>query len=129
MSTVQTQTPPVHSGFEPLRPYGQPDDRGTVAEDIVSLQLRLTEANERNALLEEQRAAAVAERDQFVHRVTELENRNRELAADLDSALEFEEEHALDSDHERLASPRDRVYVNAFAAAAREAEHENGYDR
>ncbi|WP_306364385.1 hypothetical protein [Nocardia sp. CC227C] len=133
MTTIQqTPTPSDRNGgFEPLRPYGQPGDRGMVAEDILaddvaSLRLRLTAANERAALLEEQLAQVTAERDAAEHRAADLEDRNRELASDLDDALDIAAEHALDEDHERLAVVPNR-YVNAFARAAH--GYENGYDR
>ncbi|MBL1079496.1 hypothetical protein JK358_34330 [Nocardia sp. 2] len=127
MTTIQ-QTPTTfdNSGFQPLRPYGQPSDHAAVAEDIVSLHLRLAAANERAARLEEQLVTVTAERDAAEHRAAELEDRNREMASDLDDALDIATEHALDADHERLAVVPNR-YVNAFARAAH--ANANGWDR
>ncbi|MGW4247180.1 hypothetical protein [Nocardia sp. NPDC004722] len=127
MSHIQTTpTPSSNSGLQPLRPYGQPGDHATVTDDIVSLRIRLASANERTALLEEQLEKVTAQRDAAEHHAAELEDRNRELASDLDDALDIASEHALDPSHERLAVVSNRC-VNAFARAAWAAE--NGHDR
>lgn len=57
-----------------------------------------------------------AERDQLADQVADLQDRNRELASELDDALDIASEHALDPDHERLAVVPDR-YVNGFTRA------------
>lgn len=80
----------------------------------ADLEARLIAANERAALLEEQLAAVMAERDVAEHRVAQLEDSNRELASDLDDALDLASAHALDADHERLI-PQPRYCTNAFA--------------
>lgn len=87
---------------------------------VAELHARLAQANARAAELHGRLVEVTAERDQ-------LAERNRELASDLDSALDLASDHALDDRYERLAVVPDRPhYVNAFARAA---AHENGYDR
>ncbi|PPJ27230.1 hypothetical protein [Nocardia nova] len=66
------------------------------------IETRLIAANQRAAELEEQLAAAIAERDAAEHQAAQLEDRNRELASDLDDALDQLAGHALHSEQERL---------------------------
>ncbi|MBF6341749.1 hypothetical protein IU450_38610 [Nocardia abscessus] len=112
MTTIDT-TPDLGTdvaGFEPLRPYGH----AATAETNAELEVRLIAANQRAAFLEEQLARVTAERDAAEHRAADLEDRNRELASDLDNALDQLAGHALHEEQERLVSgPR---YVNAFYA-------------
>lgn len=63
---------------------------------------RLIAANQRAAELEEQLAAAIAARDAAEHQAAQLEDRNRELASDLDDALDQLAGHALHAEQERL---------------------------
>ncbi|WP_067652913.1 hypothetical protein [Nocardia harenae] len=83
---------------------------------------RLTAANQRAAELEERLAAVVAERDAAEHRAAGLEARNRELASDLDNALDQLAAHALHAEQERLVR---RPRYSAFAAS----NDRGGYDR
>jgi hypothetical protein len=92
-------------GFTPLRPYGP--------ESYAELEARLIAANQRTADLEEQLAQVTCERDAAEHRAAELEDRNRELARDLDDALDIASEHALDAGRERMV-PKP-IYGHAFA--------------
>jgi hypothetical protein len=69
---------------------------------ITDLEARLTAAHQRAAELEEQLAAAVAARDAAEHEAAQLEDRNRELASDLDDALDQLAGHALHAEQERL---------------------------
>ncbi|WP_280431567.1 hypothetical protein [Nocardia brasiliensis] len=91
---------------------------------------RLAAANERAALLEQQLATVTAERDAAEHRASDLEDRNRELASDLDDALDQLEGHALHDHQERLIRPAH--YANAFAGLggnAFAAAERDGADR
>ncbi|MFC9898553.1 hypothetical protein ACFVMC_33090 [Nocardia sp. NPDC127579] len=72
-----------------------------------SVEDRLIAANQRAALLAEQLAAVTAELDAAEHRIADLDDRNRELAGDLDNALDQLAGHALHAEQERLFhSPR-----------------------
>lgn len=87
---------------------------------VAELHARLAEAHAREVELRGQLEQVTAERDQ-------LAERNRELAVDLDDAIDQASDHALDARYERVMVCPDRPhYVNAFAVAA---AHENGYDR
>lgn len=66
------------------------------------LQARLVAANERAAVLEEQLAEAITRADAAEHQAAQLEDRNRELASDLDDALDQLAGHALHAEQERL---------------------------
>ncbi|MEU6564366.1 hypothetical protein [Nocardia nova] len=68
----------------------------------TEIEARLAAANQRAAELEELLATAVAERDSAEHRAAQAEDRNRELASDLDDALDQLAGHALHSEQERL---------------------------
>ncbi|MFR9774163.1 hypothetical protein [Nocardia sp. SC052] len=107
--TAIHETDAPAGGFEPLRPYG-PTAPG---ESYAELQARLIAANERAAALEEQLAAVTARLDAAEHQVADLEDRNRELASDLDDALDLADENALHADRERLV-PKP-LYGHAFA--------------
>ncbi|MFC8047989.1 hypothetical protein [Nocardia sp. NPDC057353] len=72
------------------------------ASESGELAERLTAANQRAAELEERLAAVVAERDAAEHQAALLEDRNRELACDLDNALDQLAGHALHAEQERL---------------------------
>ncbi|WP_040800680.1 hypothetical protein [Nocardia higoensis] len=63
---------------------------------------RLTAANQRAAELEEQLSITGAALDDAEHRAAQLEDRNRELASDLDNALDQLAGHALHAEQERL---------------------------
>ncbi|WP_280432245.1 hypothetical protein [Nocardia brasiliensis] len=63
---------------------------------------RLVVAHERAADLEERLAAAERARDAAEHHAAQLEDRNRELASDLDDALDQLAGHALHAEQERL---------------------------
>lgn len=116
MTTAQTRQQSQADGFEPLRPYGT----AAVVESRSELEARLTAANQRAALLEEQLAAMTAQRDAAEHRAAQLEARNRELASDLDDALDLAAEHALSEERERLV-PQPRYCGNAFAGLSTNA--------
>ncbi|MGW4071675.1 hypothetical protein [Nocardia grenadensis] len=92
-------------GFTPLRPYGP--------ESYAELEARLIAANQRAADLEERLAAVTGERDAAEHRAAKLEDRNRELARDLDDALDIASEHALDAGRERVVPQP--IYGHPFA--------------
>ncbi|MEU6828679.1 hypothetical protein ABZ894_08485 [Nocardia beijingensis] len=82
----------------PVRP-ARPSSVGSSAGD---LEHRLIAANERAADLEERLAVALAALDAAEHQVAQLEDRNRELASDLDNALDQLAGHALHAEQERL---------------------------
>lgn len=63
---------------------------------------RLTAANQRAAELEEQLSITHAALDDAEHRAAQLEDRNQELAVDLDNALDQLAGHALHAEQERL---------------------------
>ncbi|MEU8901761.1 hypothetical protein AB0C65_38265 [Nocardia sp. NPDC048505] len=88
---------------------------------------RLIAANQRAALLAEQLAETTAKLDAAEHRIADLDDRNRELASDLDNALDQLDGHALHAEQERLFHPSRYATAgsalaghggNAFAAAA-----------
>ncbi|MBU3066421.1 hypothetical protein KO481_33480 [Nocardia sp. NEAU-G5] len=83
---------------------------------------RLIAANQRTAELEEQLAAVVAARDAAEHQAAQLEDLNRELACDLDNALDELAGHAGHAEQERLV--RAPVWSPWSASADRE-----GHDR
>ncbi|MFE2999368.1 hypothetical protein ACFXG4_30715 [Nocardia sp. NPDC059246] len=104
-----------------------PTSTGTVrplpeALGATDLEARLIAAHQRTAELEEQLAAAVAGRDAAEHRAAQLEDRNRELASDLDNALDQLAGHALHAEQERLIRPP--AWSPWTASSDRE-----GYDR
>lgn len=106
------EIPGQAGGFEPLHPYRP--------ETPAELQARLIEANERASVLAEQLAAVTSERDAAEHRAADLEDRNRELAAELEAALDWRHEHALDAERETLvAAP---IPGHAFAGLIGAAE-------
>ncbi|WP_327114183.1 hypothetical protein OHB12_33730 [Nocardia sp. NBC_01730] len=105
MTTTETRQQSQADGFEPLRPY--------TLESYAELEARVIAANERAAVLEEQLAAVIAERDAAEHRAADLEDRNRELASDLDNALDLASENALHAERERLVPQP--IYGHAFA--------------
>ncbi|WP_141718115.1 hypothetical protein [Nocardia altamirensis] len=115
--TYETSTPTA--GFEPMRPYGP--------ESYAELEARVIAANERAALLAEQLAAMTADRDAAEHRAAELDERNRELASDLDDALDLAQEHALDAERERLAPAPIRGH--AFAGLMSSHDRDKGMER
>ncbi len=80
----------------------RPSPDGSGATDLTA---RLIAANQRSAELEEQLAAAIAERDAAEHAAAQLETRNQELASDLDNALDQLAGHALHAEQERLVRP------------------------
>lgn len=88
----------------------------------TDLEARLAAANQRAAELEEQLAAAVAARDAAEHHAADLEDRNRELAGDLDNALDQLSGHALHAEQERL------FHVPRWSPWTASADRE-GYDR
>lgn len=113
MTTTDIRQQSQADGFTPLRLYGQNTTSG-------DLEARLAAANQRSAELEEKLAVVTAALDAAEHRVAVLEDRNRELASDLDDALDLASEHALDADHERLA-PEPRYCDNAFVGLSANA--------
>ncbi|MFD0362661.1 hypothetical protein ACFQZZ_14550 [Nocardia sp. GCM10030253] len=78
--------------------------RSEVAHDLsaAELEARLIAAHQRTAELEQQLAAADRARDAAEHQVAQLEDRNRELASDVDNALDQLDGHALHAEQERL---------------------------
>ncbi|WP_369027786.1 hypothetical protein [Nocardia farcinica] len=66
------------------------------------LETRLLAAQQRAAELEAQLAAVTAALDAAEHQAAQLEDRNRELASDLDDALDQLAGHALHAEQERL---------------------------
>ncbi|MFF0529550.1 hypothetical protein ACFYT3_14270 [Nocardia amikacinitolerans] len=77
----------------------RPSSAGLSREE---LEQRLIAAHQRAAELEEQLAVVVAARDAAEHEAAQLEDRNRELASDLDNALDQLAGHALHAEQERL---------------------------
>ncbi|PXX52272.1 hypothetical protein DFR70_1334 [Nocardia tenerifensis] len=99
------------------------DDRSArLSAANEDLGARLAAANERAARLSEQLAAATAALDAAEHRVADLEDRNRELASDLDDALDLASEHALDAGRERLVPQP--LYGHAFAGLVNHHDRE-----
>uniref|UniRef100_UPI003F497844 hypothetical protein n=1 Tax=Nocardia sp. CA-095871 TaxID=3239971 RepID=UPI003F497844 len=99
----------------------------SVAEPVADLSAdelaqRLIAAHQRTAELEEQLAAAVAARDAAEHEAAQLEDRNRELASDVDNALDQLAGHALHAEQERL------IRIPAWSPWAASTDRE-GYDR
>lgn len=113
MTTVETRQQSQADGS-----YGSPS--------IAELSVRLAAANERAALLEEQLTTVTAERDAAEHRAAGLEDRNRELASDLDNALDIASENALTAGRERLVPQP--IYGHAFAGLVGDRDRE-GIDR
>lgn len=97
-SSVRTACTAAPSSTATVRPA--PDGLGA-----GDLEARLIAAHQRTAELEEQLAAAVAGRDAAEHQAAQLEDRNRELASDLDNALDQLAGHALHAEQERLIRP------------------------
>ncbi|MBF6298489.1 hypothetical protein IU459_13170 [Nocardia amamiensis] len=81
-------------------PAAQPSSSAGLS--TAELEARLIAAHQRAADLEEQLAAVVAARDAAEHQAAQLEDRNRELASDLDNALDQLAGHALHVEQERL---------------------------
>ncbi|MGW4329685.1 hypothetical protein ACWEKR_27795 [Nocardia sp. NPDC004573] len=77
----------------------RPASAGATTDDVEE---RLIAANERAADLEERLAAALAALDAAEHQAARLEDLNRELACDLDNALDQLAGHALHAEQERL---------------------------
>ncbi|WP_068060337.1 hypothetical protein [Nocardia xishanensis] len=94
---------PVCSASAPTPKAGalgiRPSAAGVSREELEE---RLIAAHQRAAELEEQLAAVVAARDAAEHEAAQLEDRNRELASDLDNALDQLAGHALHAEQERL---------------------------
>ncbi|WP_370011679.1 hypothetical protein [Nocardia cyriacigeorgica] len=118
MTAAGTRQQSQADGFTPLRPYGHAATAATNAE----LEARVIAANQRAAWLEEQLAVVTAERDAAEHRAAQLEDRNRELASDLDNALDLASEGALHAERERLVPQP--IYGHAFAGLVRSTERE-----
>ncbi|MCU1646394.1 MAG: hypothetical protein JWN03_6669 [Nocardia sp.] len=84
----------------------------------------LTAAQQRAAELEEQLAAAVARGDAAEQQAAQLKDRNREMAVDLDNALDQLAGHALHVEQERLF--RTPAWNSWTASAEREG---GGFER
>ncbi|MFE3052687.1 hypothetical protein [Nocardia sp. NPDC059239] len=97
-SPVRTAWPAASTSTSMVRPSPEALGGG-------DLEARLIAAHQRTAELEEQLAAAVAGRDAAEHHAAQLEDRNRELASDLDNALDQLAGHALHAEQERLIRP------------------------
>ncbi|BDT97310.1 hypothetical protein [Nocardia sputorum] len=82
----------------PVSPAG-PSSAGSATGD---LEARLIAANERAADLAQRLAVALAALNAAEHQAAQLEDRNRELASDLDNALDQLAGHALHAEQERL---------------------------
>ncbi|MEV6432943.1 hypothetical protein [Nocardia sp. NPDC051463] len=106
---------PVSQSVSAVRP---PADGLSVAE----LQERLTAAHQRTAELEEQLAAVTADWAAAEHQVAQMEDRNRELASDVDNALDQLAGHALHAEQERL------IRTPAWSPWPASTDRE-GYDR
>ncbi|MFE3057125.1 hypothetical protein [Nocardia sp. NPDC059239] len=114
-SPVRTACTTVPTSTSTVRP--SPEALGA-----TDLEARLIAAHERTAELEELLAAAVAGLDAAEHQAAQLQDRNRELASDLDNALDQLAGHALHAEQERLIRPP--AWSPWTASADRE-----GYDR
>lgn len=108
------------------RQQSQADGSPHTEPSVADMSVRLIAANERAALLEEQLATVTAERDAAEHRAAALQDRNRELASDLDNALDLASESALTAGRERLVPQP--IYGHAFAGLVGERDRE-GIDR
>ncbi|MGV9676376.1 hypothetical protein ACWDSJ_13935 [Nocardia sp. NPDC003482] len=100
------------------RPANPAPEQG---ESSGGLEERLTAAHQRIAELEEQLAAVTAERDAAQYEAAQLEDRNREMASDLDDALDQLSGHALHAEQERLVHPS--TWSPWTASADREGFH------
>lgn len=96
-------------------PAADPPAGETAAVPRTELEQQLAAARQRAAELEERLATAVAERDAAEHLAAQLDDRNRELASDLDNALDQLSGHALHAEQERLIRP---TSWNPWAASA-----------
>lgn len=103
------------SPVSPARPAAASSTTG-------DLEARLIAANERAADLAQRLAAALAALDAAEHQAAQLEDRNRELASDLDNALDQLAGHALHAEQERL------IHTPVYGLWAVSTDRE-GYDR
>ncbi|MGY4100510.1 hypothetical protein ACW2Q0_13290 [Nocardia sp. R16R-3T] len=108
-------TPPAVSAAVTARPSPDGYSRDELAQRLIA-------AHERAAELEERLAAVERARDAAEHQAAQLEDRNRELASDLDDALDQLAGHALHAEQERLVRPA------AWSPWAASTDRE-GYDR
>ena len=108
-------TPTPASAAVAARPSPEGLSRSELAQLLIA-------AHERAADLEERLAAAEQARDAAEHEAAQLEDRNRELASDLDNALDQLDGHALHAEQERLIRPA--AWSPWTASTDRE-----GYDR
>jgi hypothetical protein len=97
---------PLRSTSQPVSLVATPPvsaaQAATTSSTTGDLEARLVAANERAADLAQRLAAALAALDASEHRAADLEDRNRELACDLDNALDQLAGHALHAEQERL---------------------------
>ncbi|MFR9767746.1 hypothetical protein [Nocardia sp. SC052] len=105
-------------GTPPVSP-AQPTTSGSATGD---LEARLIAANERAADLAQRLAVALAALDAAEHQAAQLEDLNRELASDLDNALDQLAGHALHAEQERL------IHTPVYGLWAVSTDRE-GYDR
>ncbi|MET9028169.1 hypothetical protein ABZW96_21475 [Nocardia sp. NPDC004168] len=105
-------------GTPPVSP-ARPSSAGSATGD---LEARLIAANERAADLAQRLAVALAALDAAEHQAAQLEDRNRELASDLDNALDQLAGHALHAEQERL------IHTPVYGLWAVSTDRE-GYDR
>lgn len=96
--------------------------RSPAGLSIAEAEERLIAANERAADLEERLATALAALDAAEHQAAQLDDRNRELASDLDDALDQLAGHALHAEQERL------IRTPAWSPWSASTDRE-GYDR
>lgn len=115
--------PTPKAGALTARPVSVPARPVSGEWDRAELEARLIAAHQRSAELEEQLAAAVAARDAAEHEAAQLEDRNRELASDLDNALDQLAGHALHEEQERL------VRTSPWSLWAEVPTEREGYDR
>ncbi len=108
-------TTPVSQSVSTARP-------SSAGLSTAELEERLIAAHQRAADLEERLAAALAALDAAEHHAAQLEDRNRELASDLDNALDQLAGHALHAEQERL------VHTPAWSPWSASTDRE-GYDR
>ncbi|MEU4343116.1 hypothetical protein AB0H00_17870 [Nocardia sp. NPDC023852] len=121
-ATLRSPARPVCTAAVPVSPSVSAARPSSTGLSTTDLEKRLIAAHQRAADLEEQLAAVVAARDAAEHQAAQLEDRNRELASDLDNALDQLAGHALHVEQERL------IHTPAWSPWAASSNRE-GYDR
>lgn len=90
--------------------------------ELYAMSLELDQVTAERDTLQFELDRANADREAAEHKVADLEDRNRELASDLDDALDIAGARALSPERERLVSTP--IYGHAFAGLVNNHERE-----